>query len=96
MAQGIISKLTHNALVPRYVRAKFRTSLVSLGKIIGLISNLEVSRENRKQTVEQIMGELAVLFKELSLMETLVANDVLQMRAIKFALLQLKGAQPHL
>ena len=42
------------------------------------------------------MSQVKVIFEELSIMETQVNSDSLELKAIKRALLSLRGTRPHL
>ena len=55
------------------------------------------SQLNWRDRVNEVMGEVGVLFEALNMMETRVADDSLQKKAIKTALLRMnQGGTPHL
>ena len=55
------------------------------------------SQLNWRDRVNEVMEDISVLFEALSMMETRAADDSIQKKAIKTALLRMKqGGTPHL
>ena len=96
LAQGILSKLAYNPLIPEYIRDKFKRARLPLVRLIDGLSDLLVATYNWRDRVQAAMTQVNALFNELNIMETRVASDSLQKKAIKTALMRLKGELPHL
>ena len=97
VAEDIISKLARNPSIPKSIRQRFKLALNPLAKLAEQLNELSSGCPlNWRDRVNEVMEEVSVLFEALNMMETRAADDSLQKKAIKTALLRMKRRVPRL